>query len=74
MAIAVPEPLLLLFWLAGVAGAWVGPLCGVGVGLTAFYDFLGFFPSTAYLEIATRVDDPSKAGDVQVLFGSSQPF
>ena len=48
--------------------------CGVGVGLTAFYDFLGFFPSTAYLEIATRVDDPSKAGDVQVLFGSSQAF
>jgi hypothetical protein len=48
--------------------------CGVGVGFTAFYDFLGFFPSTAYLEIATRIDDPSKAGDVQVLFGSSQAF
>lgn len=52
-------------------GRWA---CGVGVGVTAMYEFLGFFPASAYLDIATRVDEPSKAGDVQVLFGSTQEF
>jgi len=36
------------------------------------YDFMGFFPSLAYIEIATRADrDP---GDVQFLFGTRQSF
>ena len=47
---------------------------GVGVGLAAAYEFLGFFPSVAYLEVATRVDDTSKSGDVQFLFGTRQAF
>jgi hypothetical protein len=48
--------------------------CGVGVGMATIYDFLGFFSSAAYFEIATRVDQPSKAGDVQFLFGTEQEF
>ena len=52
-------------------GTWA---CGVGVGVTVIYDFLGFFTSAAYFEVATRVDEPSKAGDVQFLFGSGQEF
>jgi hypothetical protein len=52
-------------------GTWA---CGAGVGIVAMYDFLGFFSSSAYLDVATRVDEPSKAGDVQVLFGSTQEF
>ena len=48
--------------------------CGVGIGVSAIYDFLGFFSSAAYFEIATRVDDPSQAGDVQFLFGTTQAF
>jgi hypothetical protein len=48
--------------------------CGIGIGFTAIYDFLGFTSSAAYLEIATRIDDPSQAGDIQVLFGSTQAF
>jgi hypothetical protein len=52
-------------------GRWA---CGVGVGLGLIYDFFGFFPSAAYFEIATRVDDPSQAGDVQFLFGTNQAF
>ncbi len=47
---------------------------GVGVGFAAIYDFMGFFPSMAYLEIATRVDEVGQIGDVQVLFGSRQSF
>jgi Omp85 superfamily domain len=47
---------------------------GVGVGFEAFYDFLGFFPASAYIELATRVDEPSKSDDVQVLFGTRQAF
>jgi hypothetical protein len=47
---------------------------GIGVGFGAVYEFLGFFPSIAYVEIATRVDEPSKAGDVQFLFGTRQAF
>jgi hypothetical protein len=47
---------------------------GVGVGLGAVYDFMGFFPSIAYVEIATRLDQPDQAGDVQFLFGTRQSF
>ncbi len=52
-------------------GSWA---CGAGVGVTIIYDVLGFFTSAAYFEIATRVDEPSKAGDIQFLFGSGQEF
>ena len=44
---------------------------GVGVGLAVRYEFLGFFPSVAFLELATRVDE---SGPLQVLFGSRQRF
>jgi hypothetical protein len=44
---------------------------GVGGGLNLFYDFMGFFPTTFYLDIATRAD---KRGSAQVLFGVGQPF
>ena len=52
-------------------GRWA---CGVGVGMGLIYDFFGFFSSAAYFEIATRVDEPSQAGDVQFLFGTNQAF
>jgi hypothetical protein len=45
---------------------------GVGTGFAVMYDFMGFFPSVAYIEIATRADRPS--GDVQFLFGTRQAF
>ena len=32
---------------------------------------MGFFPTTFYLDVATRAD---KAGNAQVLFGVGQPF
>jgi hypothetical protein len=44
---------------------------GVGGGLNLFYDFMGFFPTTFYLDLATRAD---KSDSVQVLFGVGQPF
>ena len=44
---------------------------GVGGGLNLFYDFMGFFPTTFYLDVAARAD---KAGKAQVLFGVGQPF
>ena len=44
---------------------------GVGGGLNLFYDFMGFFPTTFYLDVATRADEP---GTAQVLFGVGQPF
>lgn len=44
---------------------------GVGGGLNLFYDFMGFFPTTFYLDVATRAD---QGGKVQVLFGVGQPF
>ncbi len=47
---------------------------GVGAGFAAVYEFLGFFPSVAYLEVATRVDDSRKTSDVQFLFGTRQAF
>jgi len=52
-------------------GRWA---CGIGGGVGLIYDFFGFFSAAAYFEIATRVDDPSQAGDVQFLFGSNQAF
>ncbi|MGD0948103.1 MAG: BamA/TamA family outer membrane protein [Candidatus Binatia bacterium] len=51
-----------------------GYAVGVGVGLAAVYEFMGFFPSVAYIEMATRVDDAKKASDVQFLFGTRQAF
>ncbi len=47
---------------------------GVGAGFGLIYDAAGFFPAVAYLEIATRVDDGKGQGEVQILFGSKQPF
>ncbi len=44
---------------------------GAGVGVNLFYDFLGFFPTSFYLDVATRVD---RRESVQVLFGARQPF
>jgi hypothetical protein len=44
---------------------------GVGGGLNLFYDFMGFFPTTFYLDVATRAD---RGGSPQVLFGVGQPF
>ncbi len=44
---------------------------GVGGGVNLFYDFMGFFPTTFYLDVATRAD---RRGGVQVLFGAGQPF
>ena len=44
---------------------------GAGVGLNLFYEFLGFFPSSFYVDVATRVDrDPG----AEILFGARQPF
>ncbi|MDX2171158.1 MAG: hypothetical protein SF182_29080 [Deltaproteobacteria bacterium] len=45
---------------------------GAGAGIGFLYDFFGFFPASAYLEVATRLDEDQ--GDVQVLFGSGQSF
>lgn len=44
---------------------------GVGLGFGLVYDFMGFFPSLAYAEIATRAD---RRDDVQFLFGTRQAF
>lgn len=52
-------------------GRWA---LGIGIGLAAVYDFMGFFPSVAYIEIATRVDTPSEVSNVQFLFGTRQAF
>jgi len=48
---------------------------GIGVGLAAFYDFFGFFPGVAFIEVAGRVDrfDGVDNGP-QVLFGTRQSF
>jgi len=45
---------------------------GIGAGFAIVYDFMGFFPSIGYAEIATRVD--RGADDVQFLFGTRQAF
>lgn len=57
----------------GVRGLYApgGYAVGVGAGVNLFYDFLGFFPTSAYLDLSTRVDRPAR---VQVLFGVRQPF
>jgi hypothetical protein len=52
-------------------GQWAA---GIGGGVGLLYELFGFFPASAYFEIATRIDDPSEAGDVQFLFGSTQAF
>ncbi|MEA2624242.1 MAG: hypothetical protein QOD06_287 [Candidatus Binatota bacterium] len=44
---------------------------GAGGGMDLFYDFLGFFPTSFYLDLATRVD---RRDSLQVLFGARQPF
>ncbi len=59
---------------AGAVYDPAGYAVGVGTGFAAVYDFLGFFPSVVYLELATRVDRASQASDVQVLFGTRQSF
>src|SRR5262249_20131113 len=59
------------------AGAVYNPgsyAVGVGTALALVYDFMGFFPSVAYIEVATRVDRGSDLGDVQFLFGTRQAF
>ena len=47
---------------------------GIGAGFGLFYEAVGFIPAVAYLEIATRVDDPDDLGKIQVLFGTAQAF
>jgi len=51
-----------------------GYAVGVGAGLNAVVDVFGFFPLMTYLELATQARGPGDAGDVQVLFGTRQPF
>jgi hypothetical protein len=46
---------------------------GVGVGVAAFYDFLGFYPAVAYIAVAQRVDEGLDT-HVQFLFGTRQAF
>lgn len=43
-----------------------------GTGINALYDFLGFFPGRAYIELATRLDRDQT--NFQVLFGTRQAF
>ena len=43
-----------------------------GTGINVLYDFLGFFPGRAYIELATRLDRDQT--DFQVLFGTRQAF
>ena len=48
---------------------------GVGVGAAGFYDFMGFFPSVAYVAVAQRVDRfDGVDNSVQFLFGTRQAF
>lgn len=47
---------------------------GFGVGLGTVYEFMGLYPATMYLEIATRLDDGAGQGTLQVLFGTRQAF
>lgn len=51
-----------------------GYAVGVGVGVAAMYEFMGFFPHVAYLELATQARGPGSNGGVQVLFGTRQSF
>lgn len=43
-----------------------------GTGINVLYDFLGFFPGRAYIELATRLDRDQTS--FQVLFGTRQAF
>lgn len=43
-----------------------------GTGINVLYDFLGFFPGRAYIEVATRLDRDQT--NFQVLFGTRQAF
>ena len=45
---------------------------GAGGGIGVMYDFFGFLSASAYLDVATRLDEDQ--GDIQVLFGSAQSF
>jgi hypothetical protein len=48
---------------------------GVGIGFAAVYDFMGFYPSVAYVAVARRLDHEAGAtNDVQFLFGTRQAF
>jgi hypothetical protein len=48
---------------------------GVGVGLAAVYDFFGFFPGIAFVEVAARVDRFSGVDNrPQILLGTRQAF
>jgi hemolysin activation/secretion protein len=63
---------------ANDAGAIYDPsefAVGVGVGMATVYDFFGFFPGVAFIEVAGRVDrfDGVDNGP-QVLFGTRQSF
>jgi len=49
-----------------------GYAVGAGTAFALMYDFMGFFPSVAYVEVATRVD--RNQSDVQFLFGTRQSF
>jgi hypothetical protein len=47
----------------------------VGVGIAAFYDFLGFYPAVAYIAVAQRVDRfDGVDNQPQFLFGTRQAF
>lgn len=57
------------------AGRAVNPehwAIAAGTGVNALYDFLGFFPGRAYIEVATRLDRNQTS--FQVLFGTRQAF
>lgn len=48
---------------------------GAGVALAAVYDFMGFYPTVAYVAVARRLDNEAGAtNDVQFLFGTRQTF
>lgn len=48
---------------------------GIGVGLAAVYDFFGFFPAIAFIEIAGRVDRFEGVDNgPQILLGTRQSF
>lgn len=48
---------------------------GIGVGLAAVYDFFGFFPGIAFVEVAARVDRFSGVDNrPQILLGTRQAF
>ncbi|MBM4242274.1 MAG: hypothetical protein FJ148_00435 [Deltaproteobacteria bacterium] len=57
------------------AGRAVNPgrfAIAAGTGINVLYDFMGFFPGRAYIEVATRLDRDQT--DFQVLLGTRQAF